>query len=51
MKMDYLEDVFEDEYLADDGSDYKSEMPDASSEATYSANRICLPDYAGGGFL
>ena len=48
MNLDYLEDIFEDEYLADDGSDYKNEIDNPASPTVFASSKIILPDWSKG---
>jgi hypothetical protein len=46
---DYLEDVFENEYLPDDDSDYKCEYyRDGSVPSVFENENIILPDWSKG---
>jgi len=50
LDLDYLEDIFANEYLADDGSDYKNEMYDDGRTPTiFNSENAILPDWSKGG--
>jgi hypothetical protein len=46
VELDYLEDIFENEYLPDDGSDYKAELYSDRTPSVFEGENIILPDWS-----